>query len=152
MIDFEDRAIGVQSHQMSLVNGAFVDELSDCRTFGRLAEVEQLRAAGLGRGGNLTNAIVVDDGRVLNPDGLRRPDEFVRHKMLDAVGDLALAGAPIIGRYTAEKAGHEITHLLLRELFDRPDAWMWDHMSADQGLNGLVGSRAPAEPAQSVAV
>lgn len=152
MIDFEDRAIGVQSHQMSLVNGAFVDELSDCRTFGRLAEVEQLRAAGLGRGGNLTNAIVVDDGRVLNPDGLRRPDEFVRHKMLDAVGDLALAGAPIIGRYTAEKAGHEITNLLLRELFDRPDAWMWDHMSADQGLNGLVGSRAPAEPAQSVAV
>ena len=151
-IEFEDRAIGVQNHRMTLVNGAFVDELSDCRTFGRLAEVEQLRAAGLARGGNLTNAIVVDEGRVLNPEGLRRPDEFVRHKMLDAVGDLALAGAPIIGRYTAEKAGHEMTNLLLRELFARPEAWTRVSMTSEQGLNGIVAAQDIDHLSQRVAV
>ena len=151
-IDFEDRAIGVQKREMVLVNGAFVEELSDCRTFGRLSEVEQLRAAGLARGGNLTNAIVVDKGRVLNPEGLRRPDEFVRHKMLDAVGDLALAGAPIIGRYTADKAGHEITNLLLRELFSRTDAWTWDVLSHGQALGASVPARSLAEDRKVMAV
>ena len=151
-IDFEDRAIGVQKREIAMVNGAFVEELSDCRTFGRLSEVEQLRAAGLARGGNLTNAIVVDKGRVLNPEGLRRPDEFVRHKMLDAVGDLALAGAPIIGRYTADKAGHEITNLLLRELFSRTDAWTWDVLSRGQALGGSLLARQSNDERKVMAV
>ena len=151
-IDFEDQAIGVQDFEMTLANGAFVEELSDCRTFGRLAEVEDLRAAGLALGGNLTNAIVVDQGRVLNPEGLRRPDEFVRHKMLDAVGDLALAGAPIIGRYNADKAGHEITNMLLHELFRRTDAWTRAPILPEQALNGHTIARDEPERLQNVAV
>ena len=133
-IEFADAAIGTQTHQMVLKNGAFVGELSDCRTFGHLHEVEYMRSLGLARGGSLKNAIVVDRGRVLNPEGLRRPDEFVRHKMLDAVGDLALAGAPIIGQYTGVKAGHGLTNQLLRALFATPDAWEWDRLSTGDGL------------------
>ncbi|MEM6662067.1 MAG: UDP-3-O-acyl-N-acetylglucosamine deacetylase [Pseudomonadota bacterium] len=136
-IDFADPAIGVQDKDLTLVNGTFVEELSDCRTFGQLGEVEQLRAAGLARGGNLDNAIVIDEGRILNPEGLRRRDEFVRHKMLDAVGDLALAGAPIIGRYSGDRAGHEITNLLLRQLFATPEAWCWDTLVEGQGPQGF---------------
>jgi UDP-3-O-[3-hydroxymyristoyl] N-acetylglucosamine deacetylase len=131
-IAFEDPAIGTQRHALALVNGAFVTELGDCRTFGHLGEVEQLRAMGLARGGSLKNAVVVDRGRVLNPEGLRRPDEFVRHKMLDAVGDLALAGAPIVGRFAARKGGHEMTNRLLRALFARPAAWTWIDLRAGQ--------------------
>ena len=137
-IEFDDPAIGAQRRALALVNGAFVAELGDCRTFGHLGEVEQLRAMGLARGGSLQNAIVVDRGRVLNPEGLRRPDEFVRHKMLDAVGDLALAGAPIIGRYTAHRGGHEMTNRLLRTLFARPDSWCWVDLRPDQWFGGVA--------------
>ncbi|MEM9784619.1 MAG: UDP-3-O-acyl-N-acetylglucosamine deacetylase [Pseudomonadota bacterium] len=122
-IDFAERAIGRQSIELEMTGQAFQSELADCRTFGCLSEVEQLRKLGLGLGGNLDNAIVVEGDRVLNPEGLRRTDEFVRHKALDAVGDLALAGAPIIGRYVGVKAGHDMTNRLLRKLFDTPDAW-----------------------------
>lgn len=125
-IDFEDAAIGRQSLSLGMGPGVFEDELADSRTFTRLAEIEQLRAHGLARGGSLDNAVVVDGARVLNPGGLRRADEFVRHKMLDAVGDLALAGAPIVGRYVGVKAGHGLTNLLLRALFERRDAWRWE--------------------------
>ena len=136
-ISFEDKAIGDQRLGMKLGNGAFVDELSDCRTFGHLHEVEHLRAMGLAKGGGLHNAIVVDSGRVLNPEGLRRPDEFVRHKMLDAVGDLALAGAPIIGRYEGVKAGHGITNRLLRALFENPDSWEWATLPSEQAMGAV---------------
>ena len=125
-IAFDDAAIGRQRHAMTLDADGFARDLADCRTFTRLAEIEQLRAHGLAQGGSLDNAVVVDGARVLNPGGLRRPDEFVRHKMLDAVGDLALAGAPIIGRYVGVKAGHALTNTLLRALFARPDAWRWE--------------------------
>ena len=125
-IAFDDAAIGRQRHAMTLGADGFARDLADCRTFTRLAEIEQLRAHGLALGGSLDNAVVVDGARVLNPGGLRRPDEFVRHKMLDAVGDLALAGAPIIGRYVGDKAGHALTNTLLRALFARPDAWRWE--------------------------
>lgn len=124
-IDFEDAAIGRQSRSLTLVNGTFVRELSRARTFGRLHEAQQLRAMGLAKGASLENAIVVDGDKILNEDGLRFDDEFVRHKMLDAVGDLALAGAPIRGKYRGVKAGHEMTNLLLRALFERPTAWRW---------------------------
>lgn len=122
-IDFADRAIGMQRKALNMSNGSFVRELSDCRTFCMNSDVEKMRSVGLALGGGLENAIVVDDGVVLNPEGFRRDDECVRHKMLDALGDLYLAGLPILGRYTAKRAGHRTTNLLLRELFARPDCW-----------------------------
>nr|WP_323779926.1 UDP-3-O-acyl-N-acetylglucosamine deacetylase [Amylibacter sp.] len=122
-IDFDEAAIGKQSKTLQMSNGAFVRELSNCRTFCRRRDVDMMQSAGLALGGGLENAIVVDGDLVLNPEGFRREDECVRHKMLDALGDLALAGSPIIGRYLGDKAGHRATNLLLRELFARPDAW-----------------------------
>jgi UDP-3-O-[3-hydroxymyristoyl] N-acetylglucosamine deacetylase len=124
-IDFPDPAIGRQAIALSVDAQSFARELADCRTFARLAEIEALRQAGLARGGDLSNAIVVDGGRVLNPGGLRRPDEFVRHKALDAVGDLALAGGAIRGAFTAERGGHGITNRLLRALMADPSAYRW---------------------------
>ena len=122
-IDLSDAAIGHQARAMSMVNGAFVHELADCRTFCRRVEVEMMQSRGLALGGSLDNAIVVEGAEVLNPGGLRRGDEFVRHKMLDALGDLALAGAPILGAYRGVKAGHGVTNRLLRALFATPDAF-----------------------------
>jgi UDP-3-O-[3-hydroxymyristoyl] N-acetylglucosamine deacetylase len=122
-IDFPDAAIGRQDLTLRMANGAFVRELSDCRTFCRQADVDAMRAQGLALGGTLMNAVVVDGDRVLTPGGLRRADEAVRHKMLDAMGDLALAGLPILGRYTGIRAGHAMTNRLLRALFARPDAY-----------------------------
>jgi UDP-3-O-[3-hydroxymyristoyl] N-acetylglucosamine deacetylase len=122
-IDFPAAAIGRQALALDLANGAFLRELCDARTFCLLQDVEGMRGTGRALGGSVANAVVVDGARVLNPGGLRRPDEFVRHKMLDALGDLATAGAPILGRYTGRRAGHGLTNLLLRELFSRPDAW-----------------------------
>lgn len=122
-IDFADAAIGRQAKRLDMANGAFVRELSDCRTFCRQADVDAMRASGLALGGSYDNAVVVDGDRVLTPGGLRHADEAVRHKMLDALGDLALAGAPILGRYSAERAGHGLTNRLLRALFARPDAF-----------------------------
>ncbi|MGI3165953.1 UDP-3-O-acyl-N-acetylglucosamine deacetylase [Pseudooceanicola sp. 200-1SW] len=116
-IDFPDAAIGVQDRQLVVKNGAFVRELSDSRTFCRQSDVEMMQANGLALGGTLDNAVVVDGDAVLSPSGLRHADEPVRHKMLDAFGDLALAGAPILGRYEGIRAGHALTNTLLRALF-----------------------------------
>ena len=122
-IDFPDAAIGHQQKSLDLSNGAFVRELSDSRTFCRRADVEAMQAAGLALGGTYDNAVVVDGPRVLSTGGLRHPDEAVRHKMLDALGDLATAGMPILGHYRGQKAGHALTNKLLRALFATPDAW-----------------------------
>lgn len=124
-IDFADPAIGRQSKRMSMANGAFVRELSDSRTFCRVADVQAMRAQGLALGGTYKNAVVFDGDRVLSPGGLRHRDEPVRHKMLDALGDLALAGGPILGRYTGTRAGHALTNRLLRTLFATPGAFAW---------------------------
>ncbi|MEM9146509.1 MAG: UDP-3-O-acyl-N-acetylglucosamine deacetylase [Pseudomonadota bacterium] len=132
LIDFPDPAIGRQILARDLVGPAVVHELSDCRTFGRLSDGEALRLAGLARGASLENAVIVDGGRILNSAGLRRADEFVRHKMLDAVGDLALAGAPIIGRFEGVRGGHEMTNRLLHALFGRPLAFRRVEAAADQ--------------------
>lgn len=122
-IDFEDAAIGVQEKSMNLSNGSFVRELCDSRTFCRYSDVEFMRENGLALGGTFENAVVVDGDDVLSPGGLRHKDEAVRHKMLDALGDIALAGAPIIGHYTGNRAGHAITNSLLRVLFATPEAF-----------------------------
>ncbi|RYH07678.1 UDP-3-O-acyl-N-acetylglucosamine deacetylase [Tropicimonas sp. IMCC6043] len=124
-IDFDDAAIGHQQQRLTLANGAFVRELCDSRTFCRLADIQAMRANGLALGGSMDNAVVVDGARVLNPGGLRHADEPVRHKMLDALGDLALAGGPIIGRYTGFRAGHTLTNMALRALFSEPGAAEW---------------------------
>jgi UDP-3-O-[3-hydroxymyristoyl] N-acetylglucosamine deacetylase len=122
-IDFEDAAIGRQRRVANLANGRFVREFCDSRTFCRKSDVDAMRAAGLALGGSYENAVVVDGAAVLSPGGLRHADEAVRHKMLDALGDLALAGSPILGRYTGVRAGHMLTNQLLRALFADPGAW-----------------------------
>ncbi|TDK43207.1 UDP-3-O-acyl-N-acetylglucosamine deacetylase [Antarcticimicrobium luteum] len=121
-IDFVDAAIGQQSKMLDMDNGAFARELCDSRTFCRRADVERMHENGLGLGGTLENAVVVDGDVILTPGGLRHEDEAVRHKMLDALGDLALAGGPILGHYVGERAGHTLTNALLRELFSTPGA------------------------------
>jgi UDP-3-O-[3-hydroxymyristoyl] N-acetylglucosamine deacetylase len=122
-IDFVDEAIGHQEMTLEMNNGTFVRELCDSRTFCRQADVVAMQENGLALGGDSgANAVVFDGDRVLSPGGLRHVDEPVRHKMLDAVGDLALAGAPLIGRYTGKRAGHSLTNTLLRKLFATPGA------------------------------
>lgn len=138
-IDFAASAIGRQTLSIELVNGAFAEDIAAARTFGLVGDVGRRRAEGRGRGGSLDNAIVVDGPRVLNPDGLRFPDEFVRHKILDCIGDLYLAGAPIIGRVAAHRSGHAANHDLLRALFADPARWAWDDASPES-------DRIPARP------
>jgi len=129
-VDYDSHAIARQTADLELVDGAFKNELSRARTFGFLHEVDALRASGLARGASLDNSIVVTGDGVLNEGGLRFPDEFVRHKMLDALGDLYLAGAPILGRFEGRCSGHKLNHRLLRALFQRRDAWCWSDASA----------------------
>ena len=151
-IDFSDPVIGKQRFATTVTKGVFAEELSDCRTFGYLSEVERLRSMGLARGGSLRNAIVVDNGRILNPEGLRHPDEFVRHKILDAIGDLALAGAPILGRYRAIKSGHEMTNLLLRALFAQPDCWVHETVAMQDGVGSFAVPPVTGELSARLAV
>ena len=124
-ITFTDAAIGHQEKSLDMTNGTFVHELMDSRTFCRQSDVVQMQQNGLALGGTYLNAVVVDGDKVLSPGGLRHQDEAVRHKMLDALGDLALAGAPLLARYTGHRAGHAMTNKLLRALFAQPDAWEW---------------------------
>jgi UDP-3-O-[3-hydroxymyristoyl] N-acetylglucosamine deacetylase len=121
-IAFTAAAIGSQALSLRLTPDSFRHELSTSRTFAMAADIDRLRESGLARGGSLDNAVVVDGAKVLNPAGLRCPDEFVRHKLLDAVGDLALAGAAIRGRFVANRSGHTLNNKLLRALFAEPDA------------------------------
>jgi UDP-3-O-[3-hydroxymyristoyl] N-acetylglucosamine deacetylase len=149
-IDFDDDAIGIQTRSMSLANGAFVRELCDSRTFCRLADVDAMRSAGLALGGTYSNALVVDGDEVLSPGGMRHSDEPVRHKMLDAVGDLALAGAPIIGRYVGDQSGHTMTNTLLRALFLDPSAYVFEDCSQELS-DRLPGAHLSAEDLRLVA-
>ncbi len=138
-IDFAVSAIGRQSIVLDPLSRRDVDvELADARTFTLLSEIDRLREAGLARGGSLDNAVVVDGGRVLNPSGLRMRDEFVRHKALDAVGDLRLAGGPILGRYVAHRAGHALNNRVLRALF--ADRANWERVAL--GAEPTAGRRA----------
>lgn len=124
-IEFANQLIGRQTAEFRLEAGRFKADLARARTFGFVQEVEQLRAAGLARGGSLENAVVLGHDRILNDDGLRYDDEFVRHKALDALGDLFLAGGPIIGRYEGCRSGHALNNKLLHALFADKTAFAW---------------------------
>ncbi|QDY69445.1 UDP-3-O-acyl-N-acetylglucosamine deacetylase [Qingshengfaniella alkalisoli] len=130
-IDFADEAIGRQSLALNMHNGTFIRELCDSRTFCLQSDVDVMRANGLALGGSTRNAVVFDDGDVLSPGGLRHSDEPVRHKMLDALGDLATAGAPILGRYVGIRSGHSLTNELLRTLFADDSAWCFEECDTD---------------------
>ena len=122
-IDFGETAIGQQSFALRVSVESFRRELADSRTFTLAEDVARLRAAGLAQGGSLANAVVVDGPMILNPGGLRRPDEFVRHKLLDVVGDLALAGGPIVARFCGHRSGHALNNQLLLALFADRRNW-----------------------------
>ena len=124
-IDFDHPTMksSAQHATVDLSKASFTKEVSRARTFGFLQDVEALREAGLARGGSLDNAIVLDDDRVINDDGLRYGDEFVKHKILDAIGDLYLLGHPLIGTFSAHKSGHGLNNGLLRELVDQTSCW-----------------------------
>ncbi len=125
-IEYNDDVIGVQQMALRMAPGMFARDLAFARTYGFARDVDMLRGMGLARGGSLDNAVVVSEDGILNPEGLRTEDEFVRHKMLDAVGDLMLAGAPIAGAYDAVQPGHAINNALVRKLLDTPEAWCWE--------------------------
>lgn len=148
-IDFPDAAVARQEGYIRLANGAFKSDLAQARTFGFLRDVERLRASGLALGGSLDNAIVVDEGRVLNADGLRYGDEFVRHKVLDAIGDLYLAGAPLLGHFHGVRSGHALNNILLRVLMADDTAWFYDHAPADIGHGNWVSGSTQASLART---
>jgi UDP-3-O-[3-hydroxymyristoyl] N-acetylglucosamine deacetylase len=124
-IDFDHPAIDatVQEVEVDFAAHSYVDEIARARTFGFMQDVELLRSRGLAQGGSLGNAIVMDEYRVLNTDGLRSHDEFVKHKILDAIGDLYLVGHPLLAAYTAHKSGHAMNNMLLRALLADTGAW-----------------------------
>lgn len=119
-IDFDHPLISDQSYRLDVSDKAFHREIARARTFGFLKEVEYLKSMGLARGGSLENAIVIDEFSILNPDGLRFPDEFVRHKILDSVGDISLAGMPVIGHLVCKKSGHALNHKLVTKVLADP--------------------------------
>ena len=122
-IDFTNPLVGRQRYAADIDGRGFRRDIGRARTFGFLADVERLWAKGLARGASLENAVVVGEDRVVNPEGLRFSDEFVRHKVLDAIGDLALAGLPILGCYRSWRGGHRLNVMALQALFSNEDAW-----------------------------
>jgi len=116
-IDFPSQIVSKQSCQLQLINGNYKTDISAARTFGFEKDVENLRSNGLALGGSLDNAVVVGENEILNKEGLRYNDEFVRHKILDSIGDLYLAGSPIVGYFYGNKSGHHLNNQLLRKLF-----------------------------------
>jgi UDP-3-O-[3-hydroxymyristoyl] N-acetylglucosamine deacetylase len=141
-IAFDSPVIGHQARRTELDAATFKRDLARARTFGFLADVEQLRAAGLALGGSLDNAVVIDGDRVLNDGGLRYPDEFVRHKILDCVGDLFLAGAPLIARFTGRRTGHALNRRLLAKVFADPEAWTWADTPPAETVPAATGAAA----------
>ncbi len=140
-IDFETRAIGVQEMALRLKPGQFASDIAFARTFGFARDVDYLKSMGLARGGSLDNAVVIDGDEIVNPEGLRAEDEFVRHKVLDAIGDLFLAGGQIAGTYEAIQPGHALNNALVRKLLETPSAWCWETDSiADEAVTAVSAS------------
>ncbi|WP_066097966.1 UDP-3-O-acyl-N-acetylglucosamine deacetylase [Xanthomonas massiliensis] len=133
-----------QSHaELEFSTAAYIREIARARTFGFMRDLEYMRERNLGLGGSMDNAIVLDEFRVLNDDGLRFADEFVRHKILDAIGDLYLAGGPVLGAYTAFKSGHDLNNKLVRALLAEADAWEWVSFEPD-GASPPVAYGSPS--------
>ena len=126
-IEFDTPLIGRQRMSVELNPGVFRSEISRARTFGFMRDVERLWASGRALGASLDNTVAIGDDRVVNPEGLRFPNEFVRHKILDAVGDLALCGAPMLGAYRSRRGGHRLNAMMLHALFADPTAWTLVH-------------------------
>lgn len=124
-IDFDHPAVDATGQRVvfDMSSGSYAKDIARARTFGFTKDVEMMRAKGLALGGGLDNAIVMDDYKILNAEGLRYDDEFVKHKILDAMGDLYLLGKPLLAHYSARRSGHALNNLLLRELLRRTDAW-----------------------------
>jgi UDP-3-O-[3-hydroxymyristoyl] N-acetylglucosamine deacetylase len=135
-INFESAAVSRQSISIGMAGDNFKNEVSRARTFGFLHEVEALRAAGLAKGGSLDNAVVVSGDKIINEDGLRYDDEFVRHKVLDAVGDLYLAGGGLLGHFHGHCSGHAANNTLLRALFADKDAWCYEELDSVKPSRG----------------
>jgi UDP-3-O-[3-hydroxymyristoyl] N-acetylglucosamine deacetylase len=134
-VDYGNGAIARQRCEVDVTGGAFKNELSRARTFGFLHEVDLLRANGLALGGSLDNSVVISGDNILNEDGLRFADEFVRHKVLDAIGDLALAGAPLLGHFRGVRSGHALNRQVLEALFADEDAWCMTTLSRARALD-----------------
>lgn len=148
-IDFKHPLISDQAYSLEFDESTYAKEIARARTFGFAKDVAQLQANGLARGGSLNNAIVIDEFSVLNPEGLRFPDEFVRHKLLDALGDMALMGQPVLGHLTVHKSGHALNHKLVMKVLSDPAnfevvrARAKDVEQLDLALSDLAGVLAP---------
>ncbi len=138
-LQYASRAIGTQRVDLAVTEASFRAELAAARTFGFIHEVESLKAMGLGKGASLDNAVGLDGDVILNPEGLRMEGEFVRHKALDAVGDLYTLGAPVIGRFESVKGGHALNNKLCRAVLDQTSAWRWRPPLLDVALLDQVG-------------
>ena len=122
-INFDTPVIGEQSFSLEVTDEMFDKEISGARTFGFLHEVEYMKRYGLAQGGSLDNAVVIDKDRIINEEGLRFPNEFVRHKILDCLGDFSLLGMPILGHIVANKSGHQFNHAFLEKFFQKKESW-----------------------------
>ena len=158
-IEFKHKAIGFQSYHFKFSDVLYEKEICPARTFGFLSDVEHLQARGLALGGSLKNAIVLDKGRIINKEGLRFPDEFVRHKILDSIGDLSLLGVPIIGHFVASKSGHRLNNMLLKEMLFKQECWSFvNDFRNEEALGNKEKLRVPSfqildsTPASSYAI
>lgn len=144
-IDFDHPIIGRQMYHMTFSDVVYERDICSARTFGFLKDVEYLQAKGLALGGSLKNAVVLDDQKVINKEGLRCNDEFVKHKILDAIGDLSLLGMPIIGHFIAYKSGHRLNNLLLKELMAHKDCWkIVSHVDRNDRRDDFISLNIPS--------
>ena len=145
-IDFPHPMFGTENRHVvvDFAEHSYVKEVARARTFGFMQDVEAMRSAGLALGGSLHNAIVLDETRVLNTEGLRYDNEFVKHKVLDAIGDLYLLGHPLIGAFSAHKSGHALNNALLRRLLESKDAWEYVSFERAEDAPAFVSSSQPA--------
>jgi len=151
-IEFAHPSIGAQGFEIELFNGDFESKIADARTFGFAHEVKALRAMGLALGGSIENAIVLDEQTIMNPEGLRHADEFARHKVLDAVGDIYIAGGPMIGHYEGVKPGHNMNNRVLHALFADDSNWEWVDMYMDTASDLPACAMPTQMPAEQMAV
>jgi len=149
-IAFDHPSIALQNRSVKLSPEIFTRDIARARTFGFLKEVEYLKANGLARGGSLDNAVVINDQGIMNPGGLRYADEFVRHKILDTVGDFSLAGYPILGHIRTYKSGHDINHKMVEKILTTPDCWQLVEFS-DKDLKLAMQTEFPANAGNELA-